>query len=208
MFKFCGGFWLNYSNLYEIWLEINYLQKGQTYLFVLSSNRLQPLGGSNPWRKWQFPTVSLWRLHVHYFFIHSKADKCFHCRCVLSMQIPLKILLRDLRSLQRPRCDTLTPPTACRRLKLLHGRCSASRRWWSPHSHIQAASPLIARGFNASERTGLKLSQSLKVRRWGSCLQFIGICASGSWIILTCITKELCRWATWWIQVGGWKRCA
>lgn len=56
---------------------------------------------------------------VSYFFILSEADKCFHCGCVLRMQIPLKPLLekRDLRSLHRPRCDAFTPPTSCRRLK-------------------------------------------------------------------------------------------
>ncbi|KAI4801534.1 hypothetical protein CesoFtcFv8_023221 [Champsocephalus esox] len=48
----------------------------------------------------------------------------------------IKTLLRDLRPLHRPRCEAFTPPEACRRLKFAHGRCSASRPRWLPHSHI------------------------------------------------------------------------
>lgn len=73
------------------------------------------------------------------------------------MQIPLKPLLTDLRSLHGSRCDGFTPSRACRRLMLLHGRCSASRHWWLPHSHIRSAPPLITGGFNSSERADLKL---------------------------------------------------
>lgn len=74
----------------------------------------------------------------------------------------------------------------------------------SPFTHPDQHHLWSRRGFNLSERTQhLKLSQSLEIRRRGSCLQFMGICASGIWIISRCITKGLCRWTAWWTQVGG-----
>lgn len=54
----------------------------------------------------------------------------------------------------------------------------------------------------ASARISSSVSQSPGIKRKG-CLQFRGICASGRRTSSTCITKDLCRWTTPWIQVGG-----
>lgn len=72
--------------------------------------------------------------------------------------------------------------------------------------HTSTQHHLWSRGdLSPAKRTGLKLSLLLEIGRWGSCLLFMGICASGIWTPSRCIMKGLCRGTAWWTQVSNWK---
>lgn len=70
----------------------------------------------------------------------------------------------------------------------------------SAQDHLWSPGDLSAASAHSSHTHSL----SLDMKRWGACLQFMGICPSGIWTTSKCITKGLWRWIALWTQVGGW----
>lgn len=149
---------------------------------------------------------SLLTAAVHYCFIHSKADICFLCTCVLSMQIPLNPFKAHAAPTPA-RCKGFTPSSALQTSDVV-GCCSASQSWWLTHSHIASSTTFDPRLLNPEQRSCPTLVQLQGIRQRTSCLQYMETYALKTWTPSRCTTKCHCQWTTWSTQVSGYESLA